>query len=53
LQKQLFDELKQQGDPRMLGQGNIYDEYPYGFADKRNFYERTIRGEKIEATKEE
>jgi hypothetical protein len=37
----------------MLGQGNIYDEYPYGFADKRNFYERTIRGEKIEATKEE
>jgi hypothetical protein len=53
LQKQLFEELKQQGDPRMLGQGNIYDEYPYGFADKRNFYERTIRGEKIEATKEE
>ena len=53
LQKQLFDELKQQGDPRMLGQGNIYDEYPYGFADKRNFYERTMRGEKIEAVKEE
>jgi arylsulfatase A-like enzyme len=53
LQKELFEELKQQGDPRMLGQGNIYDEYPYGFADKRNFYERTIRGEKIEAAKEE
>jgi len=53
LKKQLFDELKQQGDPRMFGNGHIYDEYPYGFADKRNFYERTIRGEKIEATKEE
>ncbi|NBR70233.1 MAG: heparan N-sulfatase, partial [Verrucomicrobia bacterium] len=52
-QKQLFDELKQQGDPRMLGNGHIYDEYPYGFADKRNFYERIMRGEKIEAVKEE
>ena len=53
LQKQLFDELKQQEDPRMFGNGHIYDEYPYGFAEKRNFYERTMRGEKIEAAKEE
>ena len=53
LQKQLFAELKQQGDPRMLGNGHIYDEYPYGFAEKRNFYDRIMSGEKIEAAKEE
>lgn len=48
LQKQLFGELEAQEDPRMLGQGHVYDEYPYGNASKRNFYERTMRGEKIE-----
>jgi len=53
LQKQLFAELKQQGDPRMLENGHIYDEYPYGFAEKRNFYDRIMHGEKIEAAKEE
>lgn len=47
LQKQLFDELKQQGDPRMLGNGHIFDEYPYGNPTARNFYERLMRGEKI------
>ena len=53
LQKQLFDELKQQGDPRMLGKGHIYDEYPYANAAKRFFYDRVMRGEKLEAAKEE
>ncbi len=47
LQKQLFDELKQQGDPRVLGNGRIYDEYPYGNAPARNLYDRVMRGEKI------
>jgi arylsulfatase A-like enzyme len=28
LQQQLFDELKQQEDPRMFGRGHIFDEYP-------------------------
>jgi arylsulfatase A-like enzyme len=45
LQKQLFDELKQQGDPRMLGNGRIYDEYPYGNAANRNFHDQVLRGE--------
>ena len=49
LQKQLFDELKQQGDPRMLGNGRIYDEYPYGNAAMRNYYNRIMRGETITA----
>ncbi len=48
LQQQLFDELKQQGDPRMLGQGHVYDEYPYGDTPRRNFYERVMRGPKNE-----
>jgi arylsulfatase A-like enzyme len=52
LQKQLFAELTAQDDPRILGQGHIYDEYPYGNASKRNFYERIMRGEKIEPTPE-
>ena len=53
LQKQLFDELKQQEDPRMLGDGHIYDEYPYGYTAKRDFYGKVMRGEKIEKGKEE
>jgi N-sulfoglucosamine sulfohydrolase len=51
LQTQLLDELKQQEDPRMFGNGHIFDEYPYGNAPKRNFYERTLRGEKITVDK--
>jgi N-sulfoglucosamine sulfohydrolase len=52
LQKQLFDELTAQQDPRMAGNGAVYDKYPYGNVSKQNYYERTMRGEKIEATKE-
>jgi hypothetical protein len=33
----------------MLGQGHLYDKYPYGNVSKRNFYERIMRGEKVEA----
>jgi len=36
-----------------LGNGDVYDKYPYGNESKRNFYDRIMRGEKIEATKEE
>ena len=50
-QKQLFDELKRQGDPRMFGNGHIYDEYPHGNPDARGFYERTMRGEKTQKGK--
>lgn len=47
LQRQLFAELKEQGDPRMFGNGRIYDQYPYGNESKRNFHERVMRGEKM------
>lgn len=44
LRQQLFDELKIQEDPRVLGQGHIFDEYPYGGEGERNFYERYMKG---------
>lgn len=50
LQSQLFAELKAQGDPRMFGQGHIFDEYPYAFDNGRNFYERKMKGEEIKAS---
>ena len=53
LQKQLFDELKEQGDPRMSGNGHIYDQYPYANESKRGFYDRVMRGEKMEPPKDE
>jgi N-sulfoglucosamine sulfohydrolase len=52
LQQQLFDELRQQDDPRLLGNGQVFDDYPYGNAPKRNYYERVMRGEIIEEDKE-
>jgi arylsulfatase A-like enzyme len=49
LHDQLFRELRDQADPRMLGQGHVFDEYPYAQAAQRNFYERFMRGEKLSA----
>jgi len=45
----LFDTLKQQGDPRMFGQGEIFEKYPYANPNHRNFYERFMKGEKLDA----
>ena len=47
LKAELFEKLKEQGDPRMLGRGEVFDRY--GFASERwnNFYEKYQRGEKI------
>jgi arylsulfatase A-like enzyme len=49
LRKQLFAELKRQGDPRMTGNGGVFEAEPYAVPTHRNFYERFIRGEKITA----
>ena len=49
LQQQLFDELKSQGDPRLFGQGHLFEQYPYANESGRNFYERYRRGEKPNA----
>ena len=49
LKQQLFDELKAQKDPRMFGQGHIFDEAPSASPHERHFYERFMKGEKINA----
>ena len=49
LKKQLFTELKKQGDPRMFGQGHIFDEYEYVDRNSQGFYERYMSGEKLNA----
>jgi hypothetical protein len=49
LREQLFRELTEQADPRMLGQGHVFDEYPYANPAQKDFYERYLRGEKLAA----
>jgi arylsulfatase A-like enzyme len=45
MKAQLFGELKKQGDPRMFGNGHVFDEYPYANERHLDFYNRYIRGE--------
>jgi len=49
LKKQMEKELKEQGDPRMFGNGKVFDEYIYAADATRNFYERYMKGEKVKA----
>ena len=49
LQQQLFAELKQQEDPRLLGKGAEFDAYPYANERERGFYDRYLKGEKPRA----
>jgi hypothetical protein len=42
------DKLIEDGDPRMTGNGDIFDTYPYS-EDNRNFYNRFMSGEKLKA----
>ncbi len=45
LKEQLFKELKEQGDPRMFGRGDIFDEYLYADNKWNNLYEKLMRKE--------
>ena len=48
LQSELFKELKEQGDPRMFGQGEIFDQYPqWQCARAPFFYELRYMSGKI------
>ncbi|HEY1174508.1 MAG TPA: sulfatase [Verrucomicrobiae bacterium] len=49
LKQQMEQELKAQGDPRMFGNGKVFDEYVYADERTRNFYERFMKGEKLKA----
>jgi len=45
----MTENLKKQGDPRMFGQGDVFDNYPYAHDNGRGFYERYTAGEKMNA----
>lgn len=49
LKAQLYEELKAQGDPRMFGNGHIFDEYEYAQENSKGFYERYMSGEDMKA----
>lgn len=49
LQTKLIKELKKQKDPRMFGNGKIFDEYLYAKEAGRNFYKRQMNGENPKA----
>lgn len=49
MKEQLYRELKAQEDPRMFGQGAIFDSYPYADPSGKDFYERYMKGEKPKA----
>ena len=47
MQSRLFMELKSQSDPRLLGHGQIFDQYEYADKANRGFYERFMAGEEL------
>jgi hypothetical protein len=49
LKQQMVAELKAQGDPRMFGNGSVFDHYLYANPDTDRFYERYMSGENIRA----
>ncbi len=49
LRETMTAKLKAQGDPRALGNGQIFDTYPVATPAAKNFYERMQRGEKVRA----
>ena len=40
LKNQLFNKLKSQKDPRVMGKGDVFDNYPFMTNDYWNFWER-------------
>ena len=49
LKHQLHTELKQQGDPRMFGQGDIFDQYEHASKANVDFYEKFMSGKPMKA----
>ncbi len=45
LRAELFRTLREQGDPRMTDDGDVFDRYPYDKPGKDRVYEQTVRGE--------
>ncbi len=49
LKSRMIAELSEQGDPRMFGNGAIFDTYPYSSPATDHYYERYMAGEKVRA----
>jgi hypothetical protein len=45
LNSQLVKELTEQNDPRIVGNGDLFDNYLYAEERTRNFFERYMKGE--------
>ena len=52
MRESLFSMLRQQGDPRMLGNGDVFDHYPFDKDNAWNFWERVQSGEITEPWKQ-
>ncbi|MBI5773302.1 MAG: sulfatase-like hydrolase/transferase, partial [Verrucomicrobia bacterium] len=49
LKAELYAKLRQQGDPRMEGKGDVFDKYLHANPGHVNFHERYLKGEKLKA----
>ena len=49
LRKVLIEDLKINKDPRILGYGDLFDNYTYAEKRTRNFYERYMNGESLDS----
>jgi N-sulfoglucosamine sulfohydrolase len=49
MHEQMTAKLKEQGDPRMFGKGDVFDRYPITNVPVRNFHERSMSGERPRA----
>ncbi len=47
LKTEMESELKKQKDPRMFGKGEVFDNYPYSKENSIDFYNRYMKGEKL------
>lgn len=45
MNEKLFDNLRKQKDPRVSGNGDLFDTYPFMDEKNHNFYERFMNGE--------
>ena len=50
LKAELHAKLRQQGDPRMEGKGDVFDKYPHANKGHVGFYERFMKGEKLKTS---
>jgi arylsulfatase A-like enzyme len=48
METEMIQKLTEQSDPRVLGNGDIFDNYPYQ-GEVRNYYNRFMAGEKVKA----